>query len=275
MPARRRVRKHHKRRAPRRGRKVARRGKANLKQSNQRCTLVETLEFIDHNSNSAYFGSFNLAQFFRATTVAKNFQFYRAKSVKWVYQPLYNTFQENNSGSAVAKPQIYVQMNRTQNNYFNSLTGPRQLQALQQNGCQPKQFVRNHSIQYKPNWCSSGLTAYTLNDADVVSRIASQGLRVNYGWLATANGDAYRNPASSVLLQNPVPGTQIAENLAAGVMYNGHIFFCEQENNPSIPVCKVIATVEWEFKGAQQNYASYTLAEQTPAKPLVLLATAT
>lgn len=96
--------------------------KAGVNPNKQYATIVETLKSNDVYSDVAYQSTFNLSQFFRATTIAKNFQYYRAKSVKWEYMPLYNTFQENNSVAAVGKPQFYLQMNRTQDVKFSSLT---------------------------------------------------------------------------------------------------------------------------------------------------------
>ena len=76
--------------------RVAKRGASNarnLSPGNQFAKIVETVEFPDLKANRGDHALFNLGQFFRATTIAKNFQFYRAKTVKWEYMPLYNTFR--------------------------------------------------------------------------------------------------------------------------------------------------------------------------------------
>jgi len=72
----RRTRRRNLRRPTRRNRK------AGLRPTKQYATIVETLAANDVFPDTAYTGSFNLAQFFRATTLAKNFKYYRAKRVK-------------------------------------------------------------------------------------------------------------------------------------------------------------------------------------------------
>lgn len=251
------------RKAPRRVRGHRNR-KAGLQPTRQYATIVETLASNDVFSDTPYQGVFQLSQFFRATTLAKNFQYYRAKKVKWEYMPLYNTFQEGNSTGTVGKPQMYFLMNRDQDKKFNTLAPVDALFSIQCAGADPTPFVKNKEIIYKPNWCSPGLNAIyaTAQPTDppsyLLNNVVSLGLKKQYGWLPTPNNDAWQNaytpnfPLESIPANGSVAG--VLNN--AAVMYNGHNFYIQQENEPDTIVGKVICTVEWEFKGGKQFYAT-------------------
>ena len=264
MPVRRRASKP-KRRAPRRKlRGVKRAKKMNLRPSNQHATIVETREFNDVTANTPYTSTFFLGQFYRATTVAPNFAFYRAKSVKWEYMPLYNTFQENNSLQVVGKPQVYTRMNREQNTAWNNASPSSALFAIQSAGADPKAFTRNISIKYKPNWCSPGIqavksTAYTALGGDTaVNSVVSMGMKTQYGWLPTPNLDLWQNPGATNPIRSAVSATTATDNAAGNVVYNGHDFYIEQVSSPSVVCCKLVVTVEWEFKGPKEMYSLQT-----------------
>ena len=262
--------------APRRALKMGkkrntRRGrKAGLSPSRQYATIVETIATLDVMADNGYQTTFNLSQFFRATTLAKNFQYYRATKVKWEYLPLYNTFQENNSVAAVAKPQFYFIMNRDQDVNFSGLAGPAALFSIQSAGADPSAFIKNKEIIYKPNWCSPGLTAITTQYGNAplpvpgpainaVTGVYSLGLKKQYGWIPTPNKDAWANPSIANNPLNPVAGvianSDMAPVLNAAVQYNGHNIYIQQDNDPNVPVCKVVCTVTWEFKGGKNLYA--------------------
>ena len=244
------------RRAPRKG------VKSGLSINNQYATIVETLAANDIFPDQGYQSTFNLSQFFRATTVAKNFKFYRAKKVKWEYMPLYNTFQENNSVAAVGKPQMYVMMDRDQDTKFSTLPAPQALFSIQSAGADPFPFIKNKEIVYKPNWCSPGLTAVGLTKTpglpNVVNAVYSLGMKKQFGWLPTPNLDAWQNPSLSNTAQNPLigvlAGSETAPILNGAVVYNGHNLYVQQDNDPNVPVGKCVVTVEWEFKGGKQLY---------------------
>lgn len=247
--------------------------KAGVNPNRQYATIVETLKSNDVFADQPYQSTFNLSQFFRATTIAKNFQYYRAKSVKWEYMPLYNTFQENNSVAAVGKPQFYFQMNRTQDVKFSSLTAAQGLFSIQCSGADPRPFVKNIEIVYRPNWCSPGLTALgvTVGEPpalDQVNAVYSLGSKAEYGWLPTPNLDAWLNPAMSIIPQDPLTGVistaDMAPIMGAGAVYNGHNMYIQQDNEPNVPVGKCILTVEWEFKGGKQLFAEYTSTQKEP-----------
>jgi len=279
MPARRmRMRKS---KAPARARRQAKRGgarrggkKAGLNPTNQRATIVETIDAGNLVADQPYQGTFNLAQFFRATTLAKNFQFYRANKVKWEYMPLYNTFQENNSVPAVAKPQIYFMMNRDQDVSWSQRPPGQALFLLQSAGADPKPFTSNLEIVYKPNWCSPGLSAVTLDgskEPSPVTSVISLGLQKQFGWLATPDTDAWAAPNALNPTANPVGafGYVSSSTANAGVMYNGHNLYIAQQNEPAVPVARLVVTVEWQFKGGKNNYATFG---KTETKPEAILA---
>ena len=249
------------RRAPRRNPR-----KSGLNPSRQSAKIVETIELSDMYSDRGYTYNFSLSQFYRATTLAKNFRFYKAAKVKWEYMPFYNTFQEGDSTARVGKPQMYFMMNRDQNNYWTTRNSPLEGFEIQSRGADPVVFVKNREIIYTPNWCSPGLTALTFSpvvatsggSVQAVTNVISCGLKKQYSWLPTPDQDAYSSPGQ----YNPVDGA--ADNsgnplnmgpvAAAGVLYNGHDIYVQQSNEPQTPVCKVICTVEWIFKGAKNNY---------------------
>jgi len=216
------------RKAPGRGRRPAKRGgkKAGLSPANQRATIVETLDAGNLVADQPYQGTFNLAQFYRATTLAKNFQFYRAKKVKYEYMPLYNTFQENNAVPAVAKPQIYFMMNRDQD--------PTAVTRAVEQGVTD---VISLGLKKQFGWLAT---------PDIDAWAAPNAL----------NGTA--NPVGAF-------GWQTAATANAGVMYNGHNLYISQQNEPAVPVAHLVVTVEWEFKGGKNNYTTFGRTEEKPA----------
>lgn len=260
-----------KRSAPRRlrAKKVRRARKANISPMNQRCSIVETREFNDIKANTPYTNTFFLGQFYRATTIAPNFAFYRAKTVKYEYMPLYNVFQENNSVQAVGKPQVYTRMNRDQNPAWNNSVAPNALFAIQSSGANPRAFTRNMNIVYKPNWCSPGIsavksTAYTALGGDTaVNSIVTMGLKKDYGWLPTPNADAWINPGTLNPVRSSIVGSLAPNTANSNVVYNGHDFYIDQVSPPQVIVCKLVVTVEWEFKGPKEFYS---IGVQAPAQ---------
>jgi len=255
------MRKKPARRAKRRGRKVVRRNKkAGLNQSKQYATIVETLASNDVFADKPYQSLFSLSQFYRATTLAKNFMYYRAKSVKWEYMPLYNTFQANTSSLTpnVGKPQFYLQMNRTGDVKFSSYSSVDALFSIQCAGVDPRPFTGNREIVYRPNWCSPGLIATSgVNDPPTVTQVVQLGSKPQYGWLPTPNRDAYLHPEALITPVRPtdLSGFIMSDILPGGVVYNGHNIYIQQSNEPDLQIAKVIVTVEWEFKGGKQLYA--------------------
>jgi len=258
------MRKKPARRAKRRGRKVPRRRnkKAGLRPSKQYATIVETVAVGDVFSDQPYQFFFSLSQFYRATTIAKNFMFYRAKTVKWEYMPLYNTYQANTASLVpnVGKPQFYMQMNRTGDVKYASYSAVDGLFSMQCAGTDPSPLVGNREIVYRPNWCSPGLIATSQTVSPLaITQVVQLGSKPQYGWLPTPNRDAWATPNSQI---TPVPPTGLTglgyntvDIFPAGAVYNGHNIYIQQSNEPNLQVAKVICTVEWEFKGGKQLYA--------------------
>ena len=257
--------------------KLARRGrlgrkrpskKAGLSVMNQSARIVESFEYVDLKADTPYQQVFHLSQFYRATTIAKNFQFYKAVKVKWEYMPLYNTFQQGNSTAVVAKPQLYWVMCRDQNIAWSQRTAANAQFSMWNQGVDPVAFTKNLEIIYKPNWCSPGVTALTFAKVpsavdptavvDVVTNNIALGLKKQFGWLPTPDLDDYDlsryNPTTAP--SYPAGTLNTAPTNNGGVVYNGHNLIIQQENEPDVPVCKVICTVEWVFKGPKDNYST-------------------
>ena len=260
------------RRAPRRGGRVSKRTtkKKALNPMSQYAKIVESVELTDLKSDTPYQEVFLLSDFFRATTLAKNFQFYKAVKVKWEYMPLYNTFQQSNSVAVVSKPQMYFIMNRDQDPYWSQRTAFDARFSIVSQGTDPISFTSNKEIIYKPNWCSSGVTALTFGSAvsgidptktiQAVTNVISLGLKKNFGWLPTPNADLFLKPEvyNPTTAPTGAAGTlNTGPTANAGVIYNGHNLYIEQENEPDVPVCKRVLTVEWLFKGPKNNYNTH------------------
>ena len=260
-----RARKQRPRRPVRRMRKRVSK-KTGLRPQAQYAKIVETFELPEVYSDKGYNFTFSLNTFYRATTLAKNFRFYKAAKVKWEYMPFYNTFQEGNSTGTVAKPQLYFMMNRDQNNFWQTESPTTQLFAIQSAGADPMPLTSNKEIVYRPNWCSPGISALAFSPVsavgggavNAVTNVVSCGLKKQYGWLPTPDLDLYNNPK----VYNPTTGAydlsgnsvNTSPTANAAVVYNGHDFYIQQVNEPNTPVCKVVCTVEWLFKGSKNNY---------------------
>lgn len=266
----------------RRGRKAHRRARKNHRRGRrspavatagrgQMARIVETLELNDLTPNVTYDSTFTLAQFPRAATVAMNFQFYKAAKVTWNYEPLYNTFQENQIGgvSSVSKPYIYMLMNRIQNSNMGTT-----LPNIQACGAKPQAMTAKKTLTYKPNWCSPGLLAVQPGTSPVepINSHVQQGLKAQYGWLASSgtanliNGPNGAGVGEATISGNQATAyapigaeytgafTQNTKVYANSVTYNGHVSYIEQQNAVlGQTVARLTCTVEWLFKGAQLN----------------------
>lgn len=254
MPARRparRMRKGKKALGRRRGRRMAL--MPHIAGPGQYATITETFEATDVLANTVYNNTFDLVKFVRASTVAAQFAWYRAKEVIYSYEPLFNTFIADSDATTLHKPYIYTVMNRQQNSL---LAGG--LSALQQAGARPKPLVGRTVVRYKPNWCSPGLVSYTTgqgqapNPPVVVTKIIQQGLKPQYGWLAgncsalppdVDNGFTPINQST-----NATTAAVVGVNM---VQYNGHVTYIDQlAAGNETTIARLTVTVCWEFKGA-------------------------
>lgn len=232
-------------RKPRMGGRMGRSAGPSLAPSGrgQYASIVETITDgnDDYLPNSLYPETFTLANFDRAKALAVNFQYYRAKSVTYTYEPLYNTFQEGSTGT---KPYIYMMMNRTQLQYTGGLP------QIQHSGGRPKPFTSLFKVTYTPNWCSPGLIA-TDHD-NPTNGVTQLGAQKQYQWLAcptsdpgTGNGNDVNDTAINVSNLFTEPISVVTNN----VKYNGHLVYIDQPGT-SAAIARVTIQVHWEFKGA-------------------------
>lgn len=212
--------------------------------------ITETVELADSDVNTNYEESFQLGQFIRASRIAENFKYYRAKLVMWKYEPIYNLFGEG--GETI--PLSYVVMNRTQEDKQGY-----DVDAYLEQGVIPKKFNSPLIVKYVPNWCSPGLVAQKKDISGFVTDIIQQGATKHYGWLMTPTDSLSAFRKSEFVQTNGLitQGYSIATNPAAQVLYNGHLIRFEQLITGSdLTVARNTVTVVWEFKGPKTRNIS-------------------
>lgn len=258
MPVRRKVaRKPRRKAAPRRKARVPR----GINDAGQMATIKETVAFTDLDPNLGYNFNFNLSQFRRASALAPNFKWYKALSVEWTIEPLYNTFQDGTTGAEVTVPYIYMTMNRTQDQTGIALAD---IQAM---GAKPQKLVGKKVIKYTPNWCSPGLNSYAFGNfmnfpngslAQAVTGILNTGLKAQYAYLASPDINPGQNVVSTFIPATPpaLPATGMNAIAANMAVYNGHTLWVDQEvpTGTLQPVARVTATVTWHFKDPHCTY---------------------
>lgn len=258
MPARR------ARRAPRRARRAARKGKGNrrgrvprslnVNPQKQGASIIETIVIKAAAVANSQVGLniFDLSMFGRASQAATLYKFYKADYCEWEYQPRYNLYS---SGGAVTAPYMYVAMNRTQDATIGLGPGTAQ-QFMTSQGAIPSLFTKKKTIRYVPNWCSPGITAVRWDNTNTnVTGVASQGVRVNYGWLSspdngyTAGSVSTVMPISSGANPTPLPnGYLSATNLSIAPQYNGHYTWFDDSSADANPCGDIVLRVKWSFK---------------------------
>jgi len=213
----------------------------------QYATIKESRQFADVFGNTGYNFNFNLSQFRRASALAPNFKWYKAVSVEWIVEPLFNTFQDSATGSSI--PYMLQTMNRTQDT---TAVNGSDLLAM---GAKPVKLTSRKSIKYTPNWCSPGLGNFTVNGAtgDLV-RTTDQGLKAQYAYLASpdASGWPLDNTPSFITPAEPIGSggsgmTSINTNQA---IYNGHtVYFLQSVDAvPDVSLARITCNVTWAFK---------------------------
>jgi len=225
--------------AKRGARKGRNRRKSNQTSGNikvkQYARCVEVVPFTQPTANTDVNYQFNISQFARATEIAKNFKFYRAKRVVWSYLPEYNTFQ---SGvGSVSMPQLSMIMNRTGDN---SAWGLAEYDAQ---GAVPMTFAKKRVIAYKPNLVQPFNVAIGGISPDTPPQpttIALGNTPVYTKWIGTT---AYRVNA----LAGPATDLIIRGDLTP---YYGHsLYWAVTSTAPDEPaLATVFCEVEWEFK---------------------------
>jgi len=217
----------------------------------QMATIRETVEFNDIIGNTGYNLNFNLSQFRRASALAPNFKWYKAVSVEWTLEPLFNTFQDGVGSSSM--PYLYETMNRTQDS-----TGIN-LQDMQAMGSKPKKLTNKHVTKYTPNWCSPGLGTepFPLNN------ITNFGLKAQYSYLASPDTNlGLNNPSIIKVDQAPgAPAVDPSAITANMVIYNGHTIWVDQDIDAQVDIAcaRVVCNVVWHFKDPHYTTAvAYT-----------------
>lgn len=243
--------------------------KRSLGMLGQMARIQETVEFEDIAANAVQGLNFSLFQFARASTLAVNFKWYRAAKVVWTIDPQFNLFVEG--ALAPGQPYIYNRMNRTQDAFNYTI------QNLQAMGAKPVKFNKQIRYTYKPNWCSPGLSTYTLDQStgNLKEGGPSQGLKAQYGWLnapgqlttATGLGQIQAmQPQGNVPLQ-PAPIFNNLTNIQTNsCLYNGNDIFIDQLNaQGDVLIARVTCTVHWEFK--DPNFQRLIVSETGPNAP--------
>ncbi|UAU47018.1 Cap [Chicken proventriculitis-associated circular virus 24] len=254
------------RRAPRR--KPARKGRKGARKSRvprtiapkmQMASIVESYEIENIVSNNLQRFNFSLNQFERAQKLSTLFKWYKAAHVSYSLEPMFNVYQAGGTGTS-AIPYVYTRMNRTGDQTQLNIND---LLAM---GCRPKKLTTLKKIAYKPNWCSPGLISYQVAQASgfggVVTTITQNGLKPEYGWLASptdvqlVGNTTGNNFIPSVNFNGATNlGNTLAKVATASPVYNGHHMIIEQLNGSALTMCKVTCTVHWVFKDPK-----YTLA---------------
>lgn len=108
-------------------------------------SIVETYDAGDVVINQPYEIKEQLSNFSRASTVAKEYQFYRLTRIELEFQVKYNQYRDDATSSA-ATPHFYMMKNRNGSlpNYFDN-------EYMLAQGCKPIQFTRDRKFGWKPN----------------------------------------------------------------------------------------------------------------------------
>lgn len=193
--------------------------------------ITEVVNFTPPLPNDETNYQFNISQFVRATAVAKNFKYYRAKRVVWTLLPEYNTFQQG--AAAVSAPQISFIMNRTGD--ATAWTAA----DYDAQGAVPSLFTRKRVVAYKPNLVTSIQMAP--QPVANVNESRAIGQRPLYDqWIAT-NDYTIDLPAAVGLT------TDVRNTL---VNYYGHSMLWGVTFVDPSPrqLATIFCEVEWEFK---------------------------
>lgn len=277
MPVGKRVRKSRPRRKlmARRKPRVQTRGFGSDFIGGQVAKLITEVNTTDVPANVACSYLTQLSQFRRAFNVAIQYRQYRCTKVELIFEPLYNTFQESSgTGVAVAKPQLYTYLNRTQDQIYSTGTPAQQFNQLKAMGVRPRSLTRNTVISWKPNWCSVGNTIVQYNNIgsqttpplQTINNMYTIGNKIEWGWLScpdTLSGASLPLLPETNLL-NPYP----IANEAAFVPYNGMVFFIDQQNAPTnTPVARLTMRVHWEFRGPSYYAGQFGEVPPLPVAP--------
>jgi len=221
---------------------------------NQGATIIETIVVKNAAVTNSQVGLniFDISQFVRAQQTAALYKFYKADWCEWEYQPRYNLYGQ---GGTATVPYMYSAMNRTQDANIGLGPGTAQ-QFLTTQGAVPRKFTSKIVIRYRPNWCSPGLIAVRPDvTAPYLTGVASQGHRINYGWLASPDNAYTAGSVNTVMTiaqgANPVPlpnGYASAQSLPQATQYNGHYTWFDDSTTTETPCGDIVLRVKWSFK---------------------------
>lgn len=145
-----------------------------VRRSTEYATCKELYTIKGMTSNNPYSDvEQNLGFYERASAIAKNFQFFRIKYIKYTFIARYNVFQGNtNETTAFPMPQLYHRIDKA--GALPTNTGINELKAM---GCKPYKFTKNLIVAWKP-----GVSIATGNDVNALT--LNTGVRVS-PWLMT------------------------------------------------------------------------------------------
>lgn len=197
--------------------------------------IVETFEVVTMNSNTPYHASFSINDFDRATSVAGQFQFYRADKVEYIYEAAYNTFQE---GNPYVKPYMLETMNRIGEEMVMTK------EVLERRGAVPRAFASTIKRVYKPNTLLGQIADKSITQAE---DIGIQG-QANFSW-----SPAYNVWQPSEILSTATSVTHPYTNsvVVKPATYYGHDFLIDQPGIEPTLVGRLTIRVHWSFKGAR------------------------
>lgn len=136
------------------------------------CSVVRTLAQSVTNQMYSY-DNFQLADFQRASDIAKNYQRFRMTSIKLTWKPVYDTYS---SATPNQKPNLYFMIDKS-----GSIPDNVTLEALKQAGARPRAFDEKPiSVTWKPSVLNE-----TLN---VVGAASASGYKISP--LLATNGNA-------------------------------------------------------------------------------------
>ena len=254
-----RARRFAKKRAPRRPRRNAHKGKSRIPRQmatpNQSAHIVETVLYNDLFPGQMYNLNFNLAQFQRASLLAPNFKYYKPTKVTWQLEPLYNTFQEGGGGGpAYSKPYLFQVMNRTQDvgNFYS-------LVDLREMGAKPVAFTKTQSMSYSPNWVKTGLTSVLATGGNINS-IQTSGNTPCYDWTACPDVTSFNRADIPTIISPDLNLPYVTAGTRTNtVLYGGHYLWIEQTVLGTQKMARLTCTVHWAFKNPN---VQHTVGEQ-------------
>jgi hypothetical protein len=189
-------------------------------------------------ANQTYSEYFNIQECPRALTVARSFRWYRLKSVRYIYTPEYNVFQE---GVGNTKPYMFRVMNRTGDN---ALLTVNQMESM---GAVPIPFTKTIKFSYKPNLIQAvQLGGSRTNDATLP--IGAQPLF--HKWLATKWNYTPSQPNPPAFNTQGIPNCpnyfghqyNIRAGNAAAILGNTEVHLVWEFKEPQMPATNTLPT---------------------------------